>query len=256
MLTSQEERIFQVAVEIVSTERQAIYLDQACGNDGDLRQRLQLLLQADSQAESFLDRNAAPQEVDQHLPDETDELPEIDGYRLLTKINEGGMGIVYLAEQLGPVRRKVALKLLKTNLTDPQAVSRFAAEKQFLASLNHPNIAFVYAAGTTDCGRPYVVMEWIDGIPVTQYCDDHRLSVNERLKLFQQACAGVQHAHYKGIIHRDLKPSNILVCDYDHQPIAKIIDFGVAKAHGWELNQQSPITRADQIIGTLEYMSP
>lgn len=256
MLTSREEKIFQVAVEIDSAERQAIYLDQACGNDDGLRERLKLLLQADSQADSFWDRDAVSQEIDQRLPHETETLPEIDGYHLLAKINEGGMGIVYLAEQLGPVRRKVALKLLKTNLTDAQALVRFAAEKQFLASLNHPNIAFVYAAGTTDSGRPYVVMEWIDGIPLTQYCDDHRFSVKERLKLFRQACAGVQHAHNKGIIHRDLKPSNILVCDYDHQPIAKVIDFGVAKAQGWELSQEFPLTRADQIIGTLEYMSP
>lgn len=160
-------------------------------------------------------------------------MPEVPGYLFLRKIGEGGMGVVYLAEQLDPIRRKVALKLLRTSQFEQKAVDRFESERRFMATLHHPNIASVYAAGSTANSQPFVAMEWIDGIPITSYCDENQLSIATRLKLFQQVCDGVQHAHYRGVIHRDLKPSNILITEYNHEPVPKIIDFGVAKSRAF-----------------------
>jgi serine/threonine-protein kinase len=150
-------------------------------------------------------------------------------YKLLSVLGEGGMGIVYLAEQEGEIRRKVALKVIKPGMDSKRVIARFEAERQALALLDHPNIAQVYDAGTTDGGRPYFVMEHVKGLPITEYCDQHKLSIEDRLRLFRQVCLAVHHAHQKGIIHRDLKPSNIMVSAENDQPIPKIIDFGVAK---------------------------
>ncbi|HJO04722.1 MAG TPA: tetratricopeptide repeat protein [Acidobacteriota bacterium] len=180
----------------------------------------------------------------------------IGPYRILQKIGEGGMGDVYLAEQLEPVRRRVALKMIKHGMDTKQVVARFESERQALAMMDHPCIAKVFDAGATESGRPYFVMEFVQGIPITEYCDIKRLSVGERLELFQRVCAGVQHAHQKAIIHRDIKPSNVLVAVQDDEAIPKIIDFGVAKATAQRLTESTLFTELGQLIGTPEYMSP
>jgi len=181
---------------------------------------------------------------------------EIGRYELLRLIGEGGMGLVYLAEQREPVRRQVALKILKLGMDTVRVVARFRAEQQTLAMLDHPNIARVFDAGTTESGRPYFVMEYVEGVPITRYCDRQKLSIEERLRLFQQVCAAIQHAHQKGVLHRDIKPSNILVSANDHAPLPKIIDFGIAKAVHQPLTEQTSITEQGQLLGTPEYMSP
>jgi WD40 repeat protein/serine/threonine protein kinase/tetratricopeptide (TPR) repeat protein len=180
----------------------------------------------------------------------------IGPYKLLQQIGEGGMGIVFMAEQEQPVRRKVALKIIKPGMDSRQVVARFEAERQALAMMDHQNIARVLDAGTTDAGRPYFVMELVYGVPITRYCDDNHLTIRERLGLFVPVCKAIQHAHQKGIIHRDLKPSNVLVCLYDGQPVPKVIDFGVAKAIEQRLTERTMFTQYGQIIGTFEYMSP
>ena len=180
----------------------------------------------------------------------------IGHYRLLKTLGEGGMGVVYLAEQEEAIRRKVALKVIKPGMDSKRVVTRFEAERQALALLDHPNIAHVYDAGTTEAGRPYFVMEYVEGPPITDYCDKHRLTIEERLRLFQQVCEAVQHAHQKGIIHRDIKPSNILVSAEDNRPIPKIIDFGVAKAMSQPLTERTLVTEDSHLLGTPEYMSP
>jgi serine/threonine protein kinase len=180
----------------------------------------------------------------------------IGRYELLELIGEGGMGLVYLAEQQEPVRRTVALKIVKLGMDTKQVVTRFEAERQTLAVLEHPNIAHVFDAGATDSGRPYFVMEYVKGKSITKYCDDYKLSVEERLKLFRQVCDGVHHAHQKGIIHRDIKPSNILVSVQDDKAVPKIIDFGIAKAITQPLTEKTSYTEQGQLLGTPEYMSP
>jgi serine/threonine protein kinase len=180
----------------------------------------------------------------------------VPGFRLLQKLGEGGMGEVFEAEQLEPVRRKVALKLIKRGMESKEVLARFDSERQALALMSHPNIAQVYDAGTTSDGRPYFVMEFVQGVPVTRYCDTNRLTTNERLELFTQICEGVQHAHQKGVIHRDLKPSNVLVKVQDSKPVPKIIDFGVSKAIAQRLTEQTLFTAIGEFIGTPEYMSP
>ncbi|MHC4508922.1 MAG: tetratricopeptide repeat protein [Planctomycetota bacterium] len=181
---------------------------------------------------------------------------QIGRYKLLSVLGEGGMGIVYLAEQEGQIRRKVALKVIKPGMDSKRVIARFETERQALALLDHPNIAQVYDAGTTESGRPYFVMEHVKGSPITEYCDRHKLSIEERLILFQEVCAGLQHAHQKGIIHRDIKPSNILVSAGGDRAIPKIIDFGVAKAISQPLTEQTLFTEDSQLLGTPEYMSP
>jgi len=181
---------------------------------------------------------------------------KIGHYELMELIGEGGMGLVYLAEQKEPVKRKVALKIVKLGMDTKQVVTRFEAERQTLALLEHPNIAHVFDAGTTETGRPYFVMEYVEGKSITKYCDEQKLSVEERLELFQQACEGVHHAHQKGIIHRDIKPSNILVSVQDDKPVPKIIDFGIAKAITQPLTEKTSYTEQGQLLGTPEYMSP
>ena len=180
----------------------------------------------------------------------------IDRYRLLQRIGEGGMGQVWLAEQKEPVRRRVALKLVKAGINTREVMARFEAERQALALMDHPAIAKVFDAGSTSQGAPYFVMEYVAGVPITAYCDDHRLSTRERVELFIHVCEGVQHAHQKAIIHRDLKPSNILVMEVDGRAAPKIIDFGVAKALTQRLTADSIFTRVGALVGTPEYMSP
>ena len=180
----------------------------------------------------------------------------IGRYRLLQKIGEGGMGEVWLAEQKEPVRRRVALKLVKAGMNTREVIARFESERQALALMDHPAIAKVFDAGSTPQGAPYFVMEYVAGVPITTYCDNHRLSTRERLELFMHVCEGVQHAHQKAIIHRDLKPSNILVTEVDGRPAPKIIDFGVAKALTQKLTADTMFTRVGALVGTPEYMSP
>jgi serine/threonine protein kinase/Tfp pilus assembly protein PilF len=180
----------------------------------------------------------------------------VGSYKLLSVLGEGGMGIVYLAEQTEPVKRQVALKIVKPGMDSKRVIARFEAEKQALALMQHPHIAGVYDAGITLTGRPYFVMEYVKGLPITDYCDQHKLTIKERLNLFVQVCQAVQHAHQKGIIHRDIKPSNILVSVENDKPIPKIIDFGVAKATGKPLTEQTLATEDTQLLGTPEYMSP
>ncbi|MGE0813454.1 MAG: tetratricopeptide repeat protein [Vicinamibacterales bacterium] len=182
--------------------------------------------------------------------------PRVGAYRLVRRVGQGGMGDVWLAEQEQPVRRQVAIKIIRVGMDTEEVVARFEAERQALALMNHPNIADVYDAGVTAEGRPYFAMEWVPGIPITDYCDKYRLGIRERLALFVEVCAGVQHAHQKGIIHRDIKPSNVLVTTQDDRHTPKIIDFGVAKATSQRLTERTVFTELGQLIGTPEYMSP
>ncbi len=181
---------------------------------------------------------------------------QIGRYKLLQKLGEGGFGIVYMAEQREPVKRRVALKIIKLGMDTRQVVARFEAERQALAMMDHPNIAKVLDGGATDTGRPYFVMELVRGVPITRYCDEAGLGIRERLGLFIQVCQAVQHAHQKGIIHRDLKPSNVLVTLHDGEPVPKVIDFGIAKATQQELTEKTLFTQFQQLIGTPAYMSP
>src|SRR5262245_2308327 len=180
----------------------------------------------------------------------------IGPYKLMEQIGEGGFGLVFVAEQQQPVRRKVALKIIKPGMDTRDVIARFEAERQALALMEHPNIARVLDAGTTQSGRPFFVMELVRGIPIVEYCDQQQLTPRERLELFLSVCQAVQHAHSKGIIHRDLKPSNILVAPHDGVPVVKVIDFGVAKAIGHQLTDKTVYTRFTQMVGTPLYMSP
>lgn len=191
------------------------------------------------------------------MPPSDSSAPDLIGsYRIVQKLGEGGMGEVYEAEQTEPIRRRVALKIIKWGMDTRQVVARFESERQALALMNHPNIAKVFDAGATEQGRPFFVMECVKGIPITEYCDKHRMSNRQRLELFNQVCHGIQHAHQKGIIHRDIKASNVLVMIQDEKPVPKIIDFGVAKATAQRLTEKSVFTEMGQLIGTPEYMSP
>ena len=244
-------------------ERDA-YLDAECGENASLRAEVEALLLAHDNASGFLataardERGTATGPARPRVPAPHAEGPGtlIGPYRLLQQIGEGGMGTVYMAEQKQPVRRKVALKIIKPGMDSAQVVARFEAERQALALMDHPNIAKVLDAGTTDSGRPFFVMELVNGIPITDYCDQARLTTDERLKLFVGVCQAIQHAHQKGVIHRDIKPSNVLVTLVDGKPIPKVIDFGVAKAIGQQLTERSLFTHFGSIVGTLEYMSP
>jgi serine/threonine protein kinase/Tfp pilus assembly protein PilF len=255
-----EEAIFAAFLEIPSPTEQAAYLDRVCGDKGDLRRKVEELLRAHAGAGNFLDQAAAAWNA--HLPTgQYQPLTEPPGtvigpYKLLEQIGEGGFGVVFLAEQQHHLRRKVALKVLKPGMDTRQVVARFEAERQALALMDHPNIAKVLDGGETVSGRPYFVMELVRGIPVTDFCDQNHLSVRQRLELFITVCQAVQHAHQKGIIHRDIKPSNIMVALYDGVPVAKVIDFGIAKATGQQLTEKTLFTHFAQMIGTPLYMSP
>jgi serine/threonine protein kinase len=253
-----EGSIFLALLEIDDPSEQMAYLDRACAGDSSLRAQVEQLLKAHQEPGRFMDRPAAA------LVDPLDERSVTEGpgtvigpYKLLEQIGEGGFGVVYMAEQQYPVRRKVALKVLKPGMDTRQVVARFEAERQALALMDHPHIAQVLDAGTTDRGRPYFVMELIRGVPVTQFCDDNRLTLRDRLELFLAVCQAVQHAHQKGIIHRDLKPSNVLVTLLDARPVVKVIDFGIAKALGHQrLTDKTLYTGFAQMLGTPLYMSP
>lgn len=249
--------IFGDAIEIADADARAAYLDRACGHDEPLRMRVEALMAAYFRAGSFLESEAAPAgETTSYSPDPDEPGTMIGPYKLLERIGEGGMGVVYVAEQTEPVRRRVALKVIKPGMDSREVVARFEAERQALALMDHPNIAKVLDAGTTMAGRPYFVMELVRGFPVTEYCDQAKLPARRRLRLFAQVCRAVQHAHQKGVIHRDLKPSNVLVTLHDGEPVPKVIDFGVAKALSQRLTDKSVYTRLMQLVGTPLYMSP
>jgi serine/threonine protein kinase/Tfp pilus assembly protein PilF len=292
----QEQTLFIEALEKEDPAERAAFLDRACAGDVALRQRIERLLQRHKEADSLLDRPAvAPAVTGEYTPDpgrepatrHTPEIREgagtlIGPYKLLQQIGEGGMGVVFMAEQTQPVQRKVALKIIKAGMDSGQVLARFEAERQALALMDHPNIARVLDAGTvggqqsavssqeehscsvptatrplpTEQGRPYFVMELVKGLPMTKYCDERRLTLRERLELFIPVCHAVHHAHQKGIIHRDLKPSNVLVTQYDGKPVPKVIDFGIAKATGQKLTERTLFTEFGAVVGTLEYMSP
>ncbi|HVJ82161.1 MAG TPA: serine/threonine-protein kinase, partial [Planctomycetia bacterium] len=248
--------IFGRALELESPAEREAFLAKACAGDAALRAEVESLLQAGLGAGDFLeDLRPSP---DTTLYQSAGERPgdAIGPYKLLEQIGEGGFGAVYMAEQLEPVRRKVALKLLKPGMEARQVIARFEAERQALALMDHPNIAKVHDGGTTSAGRPYFVMELVRGTPISEHCDREQLTMRPRLELFIQVCMAVQHAHQKGIIHRDLKPSNVLVAMHDGAPVAKVIDFGVAKALGAELTDKTLFTGLAQMIGTPLYMSP
>src|SRR5205809_499589 len=250
-----EETIFNAARQIVGDlDARVAYLAKACAGAETRRTRVESWLKAHDEQQSFL-QSPATADLDPPiflLPAGT----MIGRYKLLEPIGEGGYGVVFMAEQTSPVQRKVALKIIKAGMDTRQVIARFEAERQALALMDHPNIAKVFDAGTTDTGRPYFVMELVKGMPITKYCDQHHIEPRQRLELFMQVCQAVQHAHQKGIIHRDLKPSNVLVAQYDGQPVPKVIDFGVAKATGQRLTESTMFTGFGDVIGTLEYMSP
>ena len=248
--------IFFEIVAQVPPEQWAERLAELAGDDEEVRQRVHQLLAAHREAGSFLESPARA--LGGTLEERLSEGPGtvIGHYKLLEQIGEGGFGVVFMAEQTQPVRRKVALKVLKPGMDTRQVVARFEAERQALAIMDHPNIAKVLDGGATASGRPYFVMELVKGVPVTEFCDQNHLTPRQRLELFGPICHAVQHAHQKGIIHRDLKPSNVLVTMHDDKPVVKVIDFGVAKARGHELTEKTLFTGFAQMIGTPLYMSP
>ena len=231
-----ERTIFMAALEYQDLAQQSAYLDKECAGNPKLRERVEALLRSHRVEGSFFQGGTPGIAATIDVPP-ISERPgtQIGPYKLLQEIGEGGMGMVYMAVQKEPVRRKVALKIIKPGMDTREVIARFAAEKQALAIMDHPNIAKVFDAGTTDSGRPYFVMELVNGVPLTEYCDDNNLTTRERLELFVSICHAVQHAHQKGIIHRDIKPSNILVTLHDGVPVPKVIDFGIAKAINQEL---------------------
>src|SRR5713101_3665159 len=281
------ERLYDSALNEEKSARDA-FLEQACGEDDALRRAVQLLLAQHEKDDNFLEVPAMEvaaeylarqadavfsdplagaaldtSGLDATYPsaDTVAELTSVEQkslgpYRLLQKLGEGGMGRVWLAEQTAPVRRRVAVKLIKAGMYDDAVLKRFASERQSLAIMDHPSIAKVFDAGTTPDGQPYFVMEYVPGVPITDYCDQKRLNIRERMELFIKVCDGVQHAHLKAIIHRDLKPANILVTEVDGKPLPRIIDFGLAKATTSLAPDESMLTRLGSFVGTPGYMSP
>ncbi|HEY3760474.1 MAG TPA: protein kinase [Verrucomicrobiae bacterium] len=254
---NREEAIFDAASQLPPAQR-TDYLKKECGEDEALRRRVEALLAAAEKAGEFLKEPAAPARPTIVLSIPFTEKPgdKIGHYKLLQQIGEGGCGVVYMAEQVEPVERRVALKVIKLGMDTKSVIARFEAERQALAMMDHPNIAKVLDAGSTENGRPYFVMELVRGIKITDYCDQNKLSTADRLNLFTQVCNAIQHAHQKGIIHRDIKPSNILVTLHDGKPVPKVIDFGIAKATQGRLTDQTLFTAFEQFIGTPAYMSP
>ncbi len=281
-----EADIFRVARDIGTPEARVAYLRQVCGDDAALHERVVALLKVADDEQSFLERPPAAY-ARTVTPQASTETPGtvIGPYKLLEQIGEGGFGVVFMAEQTHPVKRKVALKVIKPGMDTRQVIARFEAERQALALMDHPNIAKVFDAGTTgeavrgqgsgvrkdaaqpsltpdpcpllpDSGRPYFVMELVRGVPITDYCDQHQLPTKQRLELFVTVCQAVQHAHQKGIIHRDIKPTNVLVAPHDDQPVVKVIDFGIAKATSGQLTDKTLFTGFAQMVGTPLYMSP
>ncbi len=272
-----EDALFEAARQYPTAEARAAYLDAACAAQPELRRRVAALLAAEDKVGEFLDQPLAGAKIPPSTPSPADEpakaappgatmkitLPGeetlgsmIGRYKILEKVGEGGFGAVYVAEQREPVKRRVALKIIKLGMDTRQVVARFEAERQALALMDHPNIAKVLDAGATDTGRPFFAMELVRGIKFTEYCDQNKLSTEQRLGLFTKICQAIQHAHQKGIIHRDIKPSNILVTLHDGEPVPKVIDFGIAKATQGELTDKTVYTQFQQFIGTPAYMSP
>jgi len=255
-----EKEIFERALDFESPNERLGYIKGACADDAALIARVQALLRAHDEASCFLpDAPVAEPERTVALRTSIDATPgdRIGRYKLLQKIGEGGCGVVYMAEQEEPVRRRVALKVIKLGMDTKSVIARFEAERQALALMDHPNIARVLDAGATDAGRPYFVMELVRGIKITEYCDQHTLPTRDRLELFVKVCQAIQHAHQKGIIHRDIKPSNILVTLHDGVAVPKVIDFGIAKATtDQRLTDKTLFTALEQFIGTPAYMSP
>ena len=259
-----EQAIFEEARKARSPEARQALLDQKCGQDDELKRRVVALLRASEESASFLE--SPPPGLDfvtgiAELPAIERPIAERPGtvigpYKIMQQIGEGGMGVVFMAEQSEPIQRTVALKIIKPGMDTRQVVARFEAERQALATMDHPSIARVIDAGATASGRPYFVMDLVKGVPITEYCDQQHLSVRQRLELMVEVFQAVQHAHQKGIIHRDLKPSNVLVTEYDGKPVPRIIDFGVAKATAQRLTERTMFTQYGQIVGTFEYMSP
>jgi serine/threonine protein kinase len=249
--------VFGQALDIEAPSDRAAFLDAVCQGNAALRADVEEMLRAHEEAGRFLDPDgvlpltAAEQVVCLEQPGTV-----IGPYKLLEQIGEGGMGLVFMAEQTRPVRRRIAFKVLKPGMETRQVVARFEAERQALALMDHPHIAKVFDAGVSEAGRPYFVMELVRGVPITEYCDERRLSTRQRLELFATVCQAVQHAHQKGVIHRDLKPSNVLVTQHDTVAVPKIIDFGIAKATAQPLTERTLITNFAQMLGTPLYMSP
>jgi hypothetical protein len=266
-----ERSIFESALELTEPARRAAFLDEACNGQPELRRRLERLLAAEASSAEFFREipvlEAAPNPPSLpaaslrwaargEAPDRETTNTVIGRYRLFQRLGEGGCGVVYLAEQLEPVRRRVALKIIRLGMDTESVIARFDAERQALALMDHPNIAHVLDAGATEAGRPYFVMELVDGIKITDYCNQNNLDMPQRLNLFIQVCHAVQHAHQKGVIHRDIKPSNILIAIHNGKPMPKVIDFGIAKAVEGRLTDNTLYTASDQFIGTPAYMSP
>ena len=274
MNASREEGLLALALEKPAANRPA-FLDAVCEGEPALRQRLEALLAVREKSSAVLKSPTVLRDGNRrdelhqsptlalHLglteigpPKEEAVGQTLGRYKLLEKVGEGGCGVVYVAEQMEPVRRRVALKVIKLGMDTKQVVARFEAERQALAMMDHPNIAKVLDAGTTEAGRPFFVMELVRGIRITEYCDQNHLTTRERLDLFIKVCQAIQHAHQKGIIHRDIKPSNILVTMHDGVPVPKVIDFGIAKATEGRLTDNTVYTQLHQFIGTPAYMSP
>ena len=250
-----EEAVFHAALDCPPGPVRASFMEEACAGDPEFRRRIELLLSAYNEGECLRSPVAELAEAYSRPIDEQ-QGSVIGPYKLLEQIGEGGMGLVFMAEQTRPLRRRVALKIIKPGLDTRAVIARFEAERQALAMMDHPNIARIYDAGATDSGRPYFVMELVRGVPITDYCRDRNLDLNARLQLFSEVCEAVQHAHQKGVIHRDLKPTNILVAQSDVRPVPKVIDFGVAKATTQPLTDRTLFTAFSHIIGTPLYMSP
>jgi eukaryotic-like serine/threonine-protein kinase len=242
----------------LSPEERPHFLDEACSSDHDLRAELESLLAADDAVRTSFLQSRADGSVAENNPAGSLQPGQVfaQNFQLVRKLGEGGMGQVWLADQLSPVRRQVALKLIKAGMYDEAVVQRFRSERQSLAIMDHPAIAKVFDAGTTPQGQPYFVMEYVPGLSITEYCDQKKLKIKDRLELFIQACEGVQHAHQKAIIHRDLKPANILVVEVDGKPVARIIDFGLAKAAKSQSDAETQFTQLGDFLGTPAYMSP
>jgi len=254
-MSVKHERLKEILAEAAgktTAEARAVYLDAACQGDAQLRAEVERLLTAHALAGDFL-QNSVLRPAEEAVGEGPGTV--IGHYKLLEQIGEGGLGVVFMAEQVEPMRRRVALKIVKPGMDTKQVIARFEAERQALALMDHPNIAQVFDAGATDTGRPYFVMELVQGVPLTQFCDANGLTAPERLKLFLHVCGAVQHAHQKGIIHRDLKPSNILVTLHDGKPVPKVIDFGTAKALQRRLTEKTVFTAYGKLIGTPQYMT-
>ena len=253
-MNTNADEIFNEALKLENHDARLGYVRDACKGNLELQHKIERLLAANENAADLIATEPGRALGIESVSEDAGTI--IGRYKLLQRIGEGGMGAVFMAEQTEPVRRKVALKIIKLGMDTKSVVARFEAERQALALMEHPNIAKVLDAGATETGRPYFVMELVKGVPISDYCDKNRLATAERLKLFSQVCQAIQHAHQKGVIHRDIKPSNILVTLHDGEPVPKVIDFGIAKATNQRLTEKTLFTNFAQMIGTPAYMSP